>query len=64
MVNLYQEWFDDDWYDPDDGEIQFRKICGMQVQTRGRGGCGDCGTCMVVFGGLCMVAVTVLVCTM
>ena len=36
----------------------------MQVQTRGRsGGCGHCGTCMVVLGGLCMVAVTAIVCT-
>ena len=57
----FEEHFTEDWYDAHQGEVQFRKILGMHVQISGRkNGWGRCGTCCSVFGGICMIATTLI----
>ena len=56
---VFEDCFDEDWYDETSGDIQFSTIVGMRVQTSGRKGWSKCGTCVTVTGGMLMVGAVI-----
>eukprot|EP01084_Bolivina_argentea_P251799 422464_1 len=50
---VFEEHFDDDWFNTSEGNVQFMTICCMELQISGRDeACGYCTLCWVFFGGL------------
>ena len=43
---IFDEWFDDDWYDQHEGNVQFKRICCITMRIRRRrSGCGKFRDC-------------------
>ena len=50
---VFEDWFNDDWYHTEQGDVRFIHIWGMEIQLSGKSvGCGKCRACWVFFGGI------------